>query len=97
MEVHTTPEQRAAIENKDRLLRSMELVPTQVYWGLSLGSVLLSAVLFFTGRWKAGLFVGQWPPTFLGLALLYKLLRPSRELGFTDTNRALGQVAEVTR
>jgi hypothetical protein len=97
MEVHTTPDQRAAIENKDRLLRSMELVPTQVYWALGLGSMVLSAALFLTGRWKAGLFVGQWPPTFLGLALLYKLLRPSQELGFTETNRALQQVAEVTR
>jgi hypothetical protein len=97
MEVHTTPEQRQAIENKDHLLRSMEAVPTQVYWGLSLGSLLLSAVLLLTGRWKAGLFVGQWPPTFLCLALLYKLLRPSHELGFTQTNRAIQEATAVAR
>ena len=97
MEVRTTPEQREAIERKDHLLRSMEAVPTQVYWGLSMGSVLLSAMLFLTGRWKAGLFVGQWPPTFLGLALLYKLLRPSHELGFTQTNRAMQEATEAAR
>ena len=96
MQVHTTPEQREAIERKDHFLRSMEAVPSQVYWGLSIGSVLLSAVLFLTGRWKAGLFVGQWPPTFLGLAL-FKLLRPSHELGFTQTNRAVQEAAEIAR
>ncbi len=97
MEVRTTPEQRDAIERKDRFLRSMESVPTQVYWGLSMGSVLLSAVLFLSGRWRAGLFVGQWPPTFLVLALLYKLLRPSHELGFTEAGRAVQEAAGIAR
>ena len=39
--------------------------------------------------------VGQWPPTFLCLALLYKLLRPSHELGLTQTNRAIQEAAAV--
>ena len=49
MDVHTTPERRAAIASKNRLLRSMELVPTQIYWAPGMSSVVLSAVLFLTG------------------------------------------------
>jgi hypothetical protein len=66
-------------EHKDVVMRSMEAVPTQVYWGLAMSSVAFSALFYLTGRRNAALFIGQWPPTFLALALLYKLLRPSRE------------------
>jgi hypothetical protein len=64
---------------KDLVMRSMEVIPTQIYWALAMSSVMVSAFLYLSGRRNTALFVGQWPPTFLALALLYKLLRPSRE------------------
>jgi hypothetical protein len=58
---------------------AMESIPTQVYYGLAVGSIIASAVLFMMGRRHWSLFVGQWPPTFIAMALMNKLLRPSRE------------------
>jgi hypothetical protein len=66
-------------ERNDVVMRSMEAVPTQIYWGLAMGSVVLSALFFLMGKRNTALFVGQWPPTFLALAVLYKLLSPSQE------------------
>ena len=68
-------------QRKDTVMRAMEAVPTQIYWALAMGSILLSALFHAAGRRNTALFVGQWPPTFLTLALLYKLLRPSQEAG----------------
>lgn len=58
---------------------AMESIPSSTYYWLAAASVVGSAVLFFTGRRNWALFVGQWPPTLLAVALLYKLLRPSHE------------------
>jgi hypothetical protein len=77
---------------KDLVMRSMEAVPTQMYWALAMGSVLMSAVFFLIGRRDSALFVGQWPPTFLALALLYKLLRPSQEAGAAGMRDAMHEV-----
>jgi len=79
-------------ERKDVLMRSMEAVPTQMYWGLAMGSVLLSAMFYVVGKRNTALFIGQWPPTFLALALLYKLLRPSREAGSVGMREAVEEV-----
>ncbi len=79
-------------ERKDVVMRSMEAVPTQIYWGLAMGSVLVSALFYLIGRRNTALFIGQWPPTFLALALLYKLLRPSREPGAAGLRDALQEV-----
>ena len=46
---------------------------------MAMASVIFSAVLYLLGRRSTALFVGQWPPTLLAMALLYKLLRPSQE------------------
>lgn len=58
---------------------AMENVPTPVYYWLGIASIVSSAALFFAGKKQEAQFVGQWPPTFLLLALIYKQLRPSRE------------------
>jgi hypothetical protein len=71
-------------KRRDQFMRSMESVPTQVYWSLAMGSVLFSALLYLLGRRSTALFVGQWAPTFLMLALVHKLLRPSEENGPAD-------------
>ena len=62
-------------ERKDVVIRSMEAVPTQIYWGLAMGSVILSAMFYLGGRRNTALFVGQWPPTFLILGLYNKIVK----------------------
>jgi hypothetical protein len=57
----------------------MEKVPTPVYYWAGIGSIIASLVLHQMGRKQDALFVGQWPPTFFILAVLYKQVRPSRE------------------
>lgn len=58
---------------------TMEHVPSQVYFGLAMGSIIGSALAYFSGRRDLALFIGEWAPTFLVLPLFYKLLRPARE------------------
>jgi len=81
-------------ERKDRYLRMMEKIPTQGYLGLALGSIVASAGLRLAGKKEAALFVGQWPPTFLLLALAYKLLQPSQEQGLLTTREAVRQASQ---
>ena len=57
-----------------------EKVPTNAYWLAAAGSIGLSALLMLSGKQRAAIFVGQWPPTIIALALMNKLLRPSREV-----------------
>lgn len=57
----------------------MEQVPTAVYYWAGISSILGSLILFASGRKQEALFVGQWPPTFFVLAILFKQVRPSRE------------------
>ena len=66
-------------ETQSNITRYLERIPTQSYIGLALGSVLVSALLYISGRRSTALFVGQWPPTFAAFALIYKLLAPGRE------------------
>ena len=57
----------------------MERVPTPVYYWAGIASILGSLILMLNGKKQEALFVGQWPPTFFILALLYKQARPSQE------------------
>lgn len=61
------------------MFQFLEQLPTSAYYMLVFASIILSAALQFSGRQRAGIFVGLWPPTFATLALLAKLLRPSQE------------------
>lgn len=60
-------------------LETIENLPSSVYYGGVLGSILLSMVLYLSGKKEAGIFVGLWAPTILNLGLYNKLLRPSQE------------------
>jgi hypothetical protein len=57
----------------------MEKVPSPVYYWAGIASILGSLVLMLQGKKQEALFVGQWPPTFFILAVLYKQVRPSQE------------------
>ncbi len=58
---------------------AMEWVPTPVYYWAGIGSILASLALHVARKKQTALFVGQWPPTFFILAVLYKQIQPSRE------------------
>lgn len=68
----------------DEVLESIENLPSSVYYGGVFGSILLSMLLFVTGRKHAAIFVGLWAPTILNLGLYNKLLRPSQEPEMED-------------
>ena len=61
-------------------LRMVEAIPTQGYLAAALAGLVASLLLRILGYKDAALFVGEWPPRILIMALAYKLLRPSREL-----------------
>jgi hypothetical protein len=68
----------------DEVLETIENLPSSVYYGGVAGSILLSVLLYVTGRKEAGIFVGLWAPTILNLGLYNKLLRPSQEPELQD-------------
>lgn len=47
------------------------------YWAAML-SIAASATLWLVGRRDWSTFVGQWPPTFLLLAIFHRLPSPGR-------------------
>ncbi len=58
---------------------SLEKVPTPVWYWLGIGSIAASLILKLRNRGQDALFVGQWPPTFFILAVLFKQAPPSQE------------------
>lgn len=87
--------QQDLIEAKDTYLEMMEAVPTQVYLGAALGSIGLSALLRLLGYKDAAVFFGQWPPTFLLMAMAHKILRPSQEHAFEEGQEAVRQASNL--
>lgn len=65
-------------------LETIENLPSSVYYGGVLGSIVISLVMYLTGRRHAAIFVGLWAPTILNLGLYNKLLRPSQEPEMQD-------------
>lgn len=53
-------------------------IPEQTWYWAALGSVATSALLWLAGKRDWSTFVGQWPPTFLLLALFHRQLHPSQ-------------------
>ena len=57
----------------------LEKVPTPVYYWAGIASIIASLTLQLSGKKNEALFVGQWPPTFFILAILFKQVQPSQE------------------
>jgi len=68
----------AAAQTQQEYFRITDRIPEQAWYWAAMGAVAVSATLFLAGRRDWSHFVGQWPPTFLLLALFHKVLRPSR-------------------
>ena len=74
-------EQRGrVIEERTQVMERWEGLPSSVYFGGVIGSILLSAALYAMGKKDLGMFVGLWPPTILGMAIVAKQLRPPRDI-----------------
>ena len=69
--------------------RRAEDMPSSMYFGAVIGSIVLSALLFMMGKRNLRIFVGTWPPTILNMALFAKQLRPSQ-----DADQGMGRVQE---
>ena len=67
-----------AKEAQESYFSVTDQVPEEVWYWAAIGSIGLSALLKVLKKDNWALFVGQWPPTFLILAVFHKLLRPSR-------------------
>ena len=65
-------------EAQDCVIDVTRQVRAQGRWWSLLCSILLSAGFKLAGKDNWALFIGQWPPTFLILAVFHKVLRPSR-------------------
>jgi hypothetical protein len=63
---------------QDQYFRITDQVPGEVWYWSALISIIASATLFIVGKRDWGVFIGQWPPTFLLLGLFHKLLSPSK-------------------
>jgi hypothetical protein len=67
-----------AKEAQENYFSFTDQVPEEVWYWAAIGSIGLSAALKIMKKDNWALFVGQWPPTFLILAVFHKMLRPSR-------------------
>lgn len=79
MSTFSDVQHQAQERGKDVAQRAEEM-PNSMYFGLVLGSIALSALLFMMGKRNLGIFVGLWPPTILNMALFMKQFRPSSEM-----------------
>jgi hypothetical protein len=66
-----------AQQAQDQYFRVTDQVPEEVWYWSALASIIISAILFVSGKRDWSLFVGQWPPTFLLFGMFHKLLAPS--------------------
>ena len=70
---------KESVRHAMSVLQVSDEVIGPVYTGLTFGSIGLSLLLYFTGRKDDALFVGLWPPTFLALGILHKMLKDSQQ------------------
>lgn len=61
--------------NNESPLEMAEEIPAETFIAATGVSILLSLILFFSGRKQAAQFVGLWAPTIINLGLFLKLLR----------------------
>ena len=62
---------KAAGEAQGTYFSFTDAVPEEAWYRAAIGTIPLSAVLKVTGKDNGALFVGQWPPTFLILAIFH--------------------------
>jgi hypothetical protein len=59
---------------KDQTTQLADDIPTEAYLAATGVSILLSLLLYLTGKKQAAQFVGLWAPTIINLGLFTKLL-----------------------
>ena len=72
-------ESAAAAEGpRETFFAATDQLPEAVRYRAAMGAIGISAILKVPGKDHWALFVGQWPLTFLILAIFHKVLRPGR-------------------
>lgn len=64
-------------QSQQDYFRITDDIPEEVWYWAAIVSILASATLFLTKNKDWSIFVGQWPPTFLLLAIFHKQVHPS--------------------
>lgn len=62
----------------ETLEQSLTRIPTNAIIGAAVASIGISLTFKLMGQHKHAEFVGQWAPTFVGLAVLRKLIAHDR-------------------
>ena len=70
-----TPNDEAIMPaTKNQPMQMADDIPTEAYLAATGASILLSLLLYLTGKKQAAQFVGLWAPTIINLGLFAKLL-----------------------
>jgi len=59
---------------KNQPMQMADDIPAEAYLAATGASILLSLMLYLTGKKQAAQFVGLWAPTIINLGLFAKLL-----------------------
>ena len=86
-----------AVEAQQTFFRVTDNVPEEAWYWAALGSIGISAMLKLSGKDDWAIFVGQWPPTLILMALVHKLLQPSAEPGFRESRQAVSEAARMVQ
>ncbi len=66
------------IEPLESTLSELRRMPSEFYFLAVGATILVSLLMFMSGRKWASLFFGLWPPTILAFGLYNKIIGPSR-------------------
>jgi len=61
------------------VFQALDALPSQLWYLLGIGSIVLSAVFQIAGKKNYADFIGKWPPTFFAIGIYHKLVRPGNE------------------
>ena len=59
---------------KNQAMQIADDIPSEAYLAATAASILISLLLYMTGKKQAAQFVGLWAPTIINLGLFAKLL-----------------------
>lgn len=64
-----------AKRSSDKAMGMADDIPNEAYVAATGASIVLSLLLYATGKKQAAQFVGLWAPTIINLGLFFRLLR----------------------
>ena len=77
------------------VFQALDALPSQLWYLLGIGAIVLSAVLQIAGKKNYADFVGKWPPTFFAIGIYHKLVRPGQDDPAGAMDRAVDHAQDV--